>query len=82
MDATRLAAEMMAQCVGEGQASRTVASDADAAALRSVLRESARASGVRIRTARVGGAVVVVRTDAALWGEDTATMRSKLTPTP
>lgn len=80
MDAQDLAAKMMAECAGDGQSARTVVADADAAALRQALRESARAGQIRIRTARMDTAVVVVRVDADLWNQDSATMRAKLTP--
>ena len=82
MDVAQLAAEMMSQCLAEGQAARTVASDDDAAAVRQSLRESARSRRVRVRTARRESAVVVARVDAAVWTDDAATMRAKLTLTP
>ena len=71
---------MLTECVAAGQSARRVADDADAAAVRAALRARARASGTRIRTARLDDTVVVARTDAALWTDDTATMRRKLTP--
>ena len=80
MDPNDLAAEMLAQCVREGQSARRVTADADAADLRRALRQSARAEQVRVRTARMPDAVVVVRTDAELWDQDAATMRAALTP--
>ncbi len=71
---------MLRDCVEVGQAARRIAGDADAAAVREALRAAARSSGVRIRTARLDDTVVVARTDATLWTDDTATMRRKLTP--
>ena len=41
----------------------------DAAQLRNALRRGARTTGMTIRTARIDDAVVVARTDAALWKE-------------
>lgn len=80
VDAHDVAAEMLAESADSGQSARTVIADADAAVLRQVLRQSARAEQVQIRTARLGTAVVLVRVDADLWIEDAATMRAKLTP--
>lgn len=80
MGAQDLAAEMMAEAVADGQSARKVVTDADAAALRQALRVSARAGQIRIRTARMDTAVVLVRLDADLWNQDAATMRAKLTP--
>ncbi len=71
---------MMAEAVADGQSARKVVTDADAAALRQALRVSARAGQIRIRTARMDTAVVLVRLDADLWNQDAATMRAKLTP--
>ena len=76
---TTLAAQMLMQCITDGQSARRVSTDADAETLRRALRQAARAQHVRIRTARIDEAVVVVRTDAALWNDNTATMRAKLT---
>jgi hypothetical protein len=74
-----LAAQMLAECAREGQSARVVPRDADAAELRAEIRRRARADGVRIRTARMDDTVVAVRMDAAIWRDDAATMRRKLT---
>ena len=74
-----LADEMYAEALRDGQSARRV-EDEDVDAVRSRLRERGRADGVRLRTARLGGTVVVARLDAELWRDDRATMRSKLTP--
>ncbi|RKS77956.1 hypothetical protein CLV35_1661 [Motilibacter peucedani] len=75
-----LAQEMFAQCVAEEQSARWVSTDDEASRLRAELRRLARAAGVRVRTARAGDSVVVVRLDAAVWDEDATSMRRKLTP--
>jgi hypothetical protein len=80
MDADRIAHEMLAECDADGQSARVIAGDAAADETRSEIRRIARASGVRIRTARMGDTVVAVRVDAAIWREDAATMRRLLTP--
>lgn len=80
MDAGSHARQLFDMCVTEGQAARRIESDADAEAVRAELRRLARAAGVSIRTARLADTVVVARTDARLWRDDTATMRRKLTP--
>jgi len=80
MNVVLLATRMLAECAREGQCARRVPDEQDAAQVRSALRRGARTRGMSIRTARIDDAVVVVRTDAALWGEDAATMRAKLTP--
>lgn len=81
MDPADTALEMLAECRAHEQSARTVSDDSDAAAVRATIRRLAAAEGLRIRTARMGQAVVVVRLDAELWHEDAATMRRKLTPT-
>jgi hypothetical protein len=75
-----VAAEMWAVARSEEQCARRIPDDADAAAVRAAVRALARTEGVRIRTARMDDAVVVVRLDAAVWAEDAATMRRKLAP--
>jgi hypothetical protein len=53
----------------------------DVSALRAEIRRLARAEGIRIRTGLLDGDVLaVIMADAALWGEDAATMRGKLRP--
>ncbi len=76
----RLAEEMFAETVRDGQSARHVADDVDAERVRSTLRELGRAHDVRLRTARTGTTVVVARLDAQLWRDDRATMRAKLAP--
>jgi hypothetical protein len=80
VDTAALAAQLLAECREREQSARTVTDDGDAAAVREEVRRLAAAAGLRIRTARMGSAVVVVRLDAAVWHEDTATMRRKLSP--
>lgn len=80
MDVEREALSMLDAAETREQCVRTVPDDGDAAALRARIRSLARDRRLRIRTARLGAAVAVVRTDAAVWGEDAATMRRKLTP--
>lgn len=80
MDVPGLAAEMLTACLIDGQAARRVAADDEAERVRDELRRLARRDDVRVRTARLGDTVVVARTDAALWNDDTATMRRKLSP--
>ncbi|WP_375431252.1 hypothetical protein [uncultured Friedmanniella sp.] len=80
MDPVSLAAELLAACVADGQAARRVADDDQAEAVRAELRRRARRDEVRVRTARLGDTVVVARTDAAVWTDDAATMRRKLSP--
>ena len=75
-----LAAEMLEQCFSVGQSARRVADDTEAQDLRAALRRAARLRQLRIRTARIDDTVVLVRVDADLWTDDTATMRAKLTP--
>ena len=73
---------MFAEVVADGQSARNVDDDAAAAEVRKALRTRAREAGVRLRTARMNGLVVAARLDAAIWTDDTATMRAKLTPPP
>lgn len=80
MDLPTLAETMLAECERDGQSARSVDDDGDAQALRALLRLDTRDGPMRIRTARMDDIVVVVRTDADLWNEDTATMRRKLRP--
>ncbi|WP_375399377.1 hypothetical protein [uncultured Amnibacterium sp.] len=80
MTPERLAAAMLAETIEQQQSVRRVRSDEDASVVRKTARQLAREQGVRIRTARLVDTVVVVRADAAIWTDDTATMRMKLTP--
>ena len=80
MDVDQTAVEMLEECVRTGQAARRVGTNAAGEDIRHELRQLARTQQVRIRTALMNDVVVVARTDAALWSDDTATMRSKLTP--
>lgn len=75
-----LADQMFEETVREGQSARRVDDDAEAALVREALRSRGQATGVRLRTARLGRTVVVARLDAAVWQDDGAIMRSKLTP--
>ncbi len=79
MDVERIAARLFEQARSAGQSSLPVDADTPVAAVRSHVRILARAEGVRIRTGMVGANVLaVVRADAALWSDSTATMREKL----
>lgn len=80
VDLEGLARTMLDAAEAEEQCVRTVPDDADAVALRDRLRVLARDRRLRIRTARMGDTVAVVRADAAVWHEDAATMRRKLAP--
>ncbi|MGH1549650.1 hypothetical protein ACRAWB_10955 [Leifsonia poae] len=80
MDAKRLAGTMLETAVAEQQAAHRIAPGDDVPAVRAEVRRLARERGVRIRTGIVGDALVVVRADAEVWHESTATMRRKLTP--
>lgn len=75
-----LAERMLESCARDQQCARRVPDDAEADALRVRLRVLARDRGIRIRTARLDDAVVVVLADADVWHEDGATMRRKLAP--
>ena len=79
-DAQQLADAMFAETVAAGQSARTVADDTRADEVREALRALGREAGVRLRTARMDDLVVVARLDAAIWSDDTATMRAKLAP--
>ena len=70
---------MLAECESAGQSARRVPAGA-ADELRAELRARARQQQMRIRTAQMDDVVVVARTDASLWNDDTATMRAKLAP--
>ncbi|WP_139210070.1 hypothetical protein [Microlunatus flavus] len=78
--ARRLAETMFAEALAAGQSTRAVADDAVADEVRQALRDLGRTADVRLRTARMNDLVVVARLDAAIWTDDTATMRAKLTP--
>jgi hypothetical protein len=60
------------------QAVVRVDDDEVAAQIRATVRRLAAAEGVRIRTARMGQGVAVVRLDADIWRQDAETMRRKL----
>ncbi len=72
---------MLRAAVRDEQCVRRIESEDDATRVRLELRRLARRDGVHMRTARIGDTVVVVRLDAAVWHEDAATMRRKLSPT-
>jgi hypothetical protein len=78
--AERLAARIWAEARSAEQCVRPVPDDVLAAEVRRRVRRLAAADGVRVRTARIGDSVVVVRLDAAVWTQDAATMRRKLAP--
>jgi hypothetical protein len=80
MDARAEAEAMLAVAARDEQCVRRIESEDDATRVRLELRRLARRDGVHMRTARIRDTVVVVRLDAAVWHEDTATMRRKLTP--
>lgn len=80
MSPEELAAVLLDEAVEQEQATRRIRSNDDAAAVRAIVRRLARQRGVRIRTARIDETVAVVRTDAAIWTDDAATMRAKLAP--
>ena len=75
-----LAEDMYGECVAQGQSARRVPTEAARQQLRADLRRLARSAGVRIRTADRDGVVLIARLDAAIWQDDPATMRAKLTP--
>jgi hypothetical protein len=75
-----LAEQMFDETAEDGQSARRVVEDAEAQRLRTLLRDLGRARGVRLRTARIDQTVAVARLDAAVWQDDQATMRAKLTP--
>lgn len=77
--AEQLAATMWATARAEEQCARLVRDDRLASEVRSRVRQLAREDGIRIRTARMGDSVVIVRLDAQVWNQDAATMRQKLT---
>lgn len=79
MAADDVARELFDAALRDEQAVRLVPSDRDAQAVRSGVRALARAADVRIRTARMDHTVVVVLREAAVWQQDAATMRAKLT---
>lgn len=77
-DAVRAARELWEAARDGDQAVLRVPDDARAADVRARVRRLAAEGGVRIRTARMGDGVAVVRLDASVWHEDAATMRRKL----
>ncbi|WP_375386824.1 hypothetical protein [uncultured Amnibacterium sp.] len=79
-EAEQLAQRMWATARSEEQCVRVVPDDALASEVRAGVRRLARADRVPVRTARLDATVVVVRLDAAVWRESTATMRRKLAP--
>ena len=67
------AAAMMAECVSVGQSARRVTSAAVVEPLRAALRSLARERQLHVRTAVMDDVVVIVRTDADIWNDDSAT---------
>lgn len=76
----QLATEMWSTARSEQQCARVVPDDGVAREVRERVRRLALADGIKVRTARLGDTVVIVRLDAEVWNEDAATMRRKLTP--
>lgn len=73
-----IASRMLDACVADGQASHYVPPP-QVDQVRDELRRLARARDIHVRTAVLEDALVVVaRVDAALWNDDTPTMRRKL----
>jgi hypothetical protein len=71
--------EMLREAVRAEECVHRIESEDDATMVRLELRRLARRDGVRIRTARLGDRVAVVRLHGAFRPDDTATMR-RLTP--
>ena len=78
--AVEIARAMVDETRRDGQSARRVPDEREADAVRDELRRIGREVDVRLRTARMDDLVVVARLDAAVWDDDTATMRAKLTP--
>ena len=76
--AEELAGALWERARADEQAVRVVEDEDVAAEVRARVRRLASEEGVRIRTARMGDKVAVVRLDAAIWRQDAATMRAKL----
>jgi|GEM_PF-1998758 len=73
-----VASQMLNECVAAGQSTCSV-DPSDVGALRAELRRLAKDMGLKVRTADLGdGLVAIVRVNAAIWNDDTATMRRKL----
>ena len=62
------------------QCAQRIPDDITAREVRQHVRHLAREDGIKMRTARMGDVVVVVRLDAEVWKQDGTTMRRKLTP--
>ncbi|WP_158862480.1 hypothetical protein [Leifsonia sp. AG29] len=63
----------------EEQTTEPLSAIGDLDAVRAEIRRLAREAGVQIRTGILEERLVVLRADARVWHEDTATMRAKLT---
>ena len=63
----------------EEQTTQPLSEIDDVDAVRAEVRRLAREAGVQIRTGILEERLVVLRADARVWHEDTATMRAKLT---
>jgi hypothetical protein len=74
-----LATQMWSTARVNEQCVQAVPDDSVASEVRQLVRRLAREDGIRIRTARMGDSVVVVRLDAQIWKQDATTMRRKLT---
>lgn len=77
-EAERLAMQIWSIARTQEQCTRLVPDESIASEVRERVRRLALQEGVKIRTARLGDTVVVVRLDAQVWNDDTATMRRKL----
>lgn len=80
LESGQLAMKMWSITRSQQQCALVVPDDGIAREVRERVRRLALADGIKVRTARLGDSVVIVRLDAQIWTEDTATMRRKLTP--
>lgn len=80
VEAERLATQIWLTAREHEQCAQQLPDDILAREVRQRVRRLAREDGIKIRTARMGDSVVVVRLDAQVWNQDVATMRRKLTP--
>lgn len=81
-NAARLATEMWSIAKTEEQCAQVVPDDALADEVRALVRRLASNDGIRVRTARMNDALVIVRYDAKVWTQGASTMRRKLAPVP
>lgn len=78
MDIDGVVNELLDRAAVAGQAVVRLEGDAPVPELRSAIRSAARERGMSIRTAMLDDVLAVVRADAPLWTESTATMRDEL----